>query len=237
MPPDDLDKTFAYAPDDCLAFIVGGNHFQNTLCAAYIEAHSPWKSTVVDSIAPLVLNARNMFPRRAAVLYDCFGLNGRVLEDSVLSGAEQLPPEWPLVLFNLDRHTGIEKKALEYGVHGFFYLNDSVETFINGLTAISGGEFWVSRRMMADVIHDNGFRLRHKRITNHVCPNGLTRREVEILGLLARGSSNKVIAQKLFISPHTVRTHLTHIFRKIRVASRLEASIWAAEALFAHKCD
>ena len=229
MSPDDRNQTFSCGPDDCLAFVVGGNRFQNALCAAYIEAHSPWKSVVADGIAPLVPAADRLFPRRTAVLYDCFGLKGRALEESVLTGAEQLPPAWQMVLFNLERHTGIEKKALEYGVHGFFYLNDSVETFISGLTAISGGELWIPRRMMADAIHDNGFRLRQG--ANHARTNGLTRREKEVLGLLARGASNKAIAKKLFISPHTVRTHLTHIFRKIGVASRLEASVWAAHTL------
>ena len=72
---------------------------------------------------------------------------------------------------------------------------------------------------------------------NHIYPHSLTRREVEVLGLLTLGASNDIIAEKLFISPHTVRTHLNHTFRKIKVTSRLEASIWASKNLFHHRHD
>jgi len=232
MDNDGCDKTSAVLPNGCQAFIVGPNHFQNALFATYIETHSLCRSSVVDNIAPIAASSCRASNCTTAVLYDCFELNGTTLEDSVLAELERLPPEWSLILFNLDRHVGIEKKALEYGVHGFFYQDDPVETLLKGLAAVFGGELWVSRRKMADVIIENGFSLRRKQAANHVYPHDLTRREVEILGLLTLGASNDVIADKLFISPHTVRTHLNHIFRKIKVTSRLAASIWAVANIF-----
>ena len=232
MSSGELDKTVA---DGCLVFIVGPNHFQNSLFAAYFETNSRWESIVVDKFPPISAESKKLFPRQTAVLFDCFGLSGAALYESVLMEMEQLPPDWPLVLFNLDRHAGIEKKALEYGVHGFFYQDDPIETFLKGLAAVFGGEFWVSRRKMADVILENGFRIRRKQITNHDYPHDLTRREVELLGFLTLGASNDVIADKLCISPHTVRTHFNNIYRKIKVTNRLEASIWAFETLFSHK--
>ncbi|MBM7459680.1 response regulator [Rhodococcus coprophilus] len=51
----------------------------------------------------------------------------------------------------------------------------------------------------------------------------LSTREREVLGLVAKGTSNRVIAQKLFISEATVKTHLTHIFGKLEVADRAAA--------------
>ena len=53
--------------------------------------------------------------------------------------------------------------------------------------------------------------------------NTLTRREKEILSLLAEGLSNKEIAEKLFISPGTVKTHVKHIYKKLNVKRRMEA--------------
>jgi DNA-binding NarL/FixJ family response regulator len=53
---------------------------------------------------------------------------------------------------------------------------------------------------------------------------GLTSREAEILELLARGLSNKEIADRIHIPPETVRNHLGHVFQKLHVRCRAEAA-------------
>ncbi len=55
----------------------------------------------------------------------------------------------------------------------------------------------------------------------------LTRREKDVLGLLVRGSSNKDMAQSMFISEKTVKNHLTSIFRKLGVKDRTQAAVYA----------
>jgi len=233
--PGNQETNLSTSPADCLAFIVGPNHLQNVLLAAFIETHSTWKSTVIDSIAMIPPEHGKDFPVHTAVLTDCFGLTSENLAATLMAELEQLPPGWALALFNLDRKAGIEKRALQYGVQGFFYQDEPVETLLKGLAAVFGGEFWVSRQQMAEVMLENGFELRRRQIPRRDYPLDLTRREVEILGLLTLGAANEVIADKLFISPNTVRTHLNHIFKKIKVSSRLEASAWAAETLFEHR--
>jgi DNA-binding NarL/FixJ family response regulator len=59
--------------------------------------------------------------------------------------------------------------------------------------------------------------------------SSLSRREKEVLGLLAQGLSNPEIGQRLFISPTTVKVHVRHIFEKLGVRSRAEAALRAAQ--------
>lgn len=52
---------------------------------------------------------------------------------------------------------------------------------------------------------------------------GITRRELEILALIAKGLSNREIAEKLFVSENTVKTHSSHLFDKLNVKRRTQA--------------
>jgi DNA-binding NarL/FixJ family response regulator len=56
----------------------------------------------------------------------------------------------------------------------------------------------------------------------------LTPRELDVLKLVAQGSSNADIAQRLFLSEHTVHRHLANILRKLNLSSRAAAAAWAA---------
>jgi DNA-binding NarL/FixJ family response regulator len=62
-----------------------------------------------------------------------------------------------------------------------------------------------------------------------VYPAGLTAREAEILRLLARGLADTQIAESLFISPRTVNAHITSIYSKLGVNSRVAATRFATE--------
>ncbi|MGA7982519.1 MAG: two-component system response regulator NarL [Chromatiaceae bacterium] len=59
---------------------------------------------------------------------------------------------------------------------------------------------------------------------------GLTPREEEILGLIAKGFSNKLIARDLDLSVGTVKVHVKHILKKIKLKTRVEAAVWAVSS-------
>lgn len=59
----------------------------------------------------------------------------------------------------------------------------------------------------------------------------LTHREKQILNMVATGATNEEIADRLFVSRHTVKTHLYHVYKKINVPSRLQAALWATKNL------
>jgi HD-GYP domain-containing protein (c-di-GMP phosphodiesterase class II) len=60
-------------------------------------------------------------------------------------------------------------------------------------------------------------------------PGGLTRREIEVLCLIARGCSNRDVAARLVISPKTAGTHIEHIYAKLGISSRAEAGLFAVQ--------
>jgi DNA-binding NarL/FixJ family response regulator len=59
---------------------------------------------------------------------------------------------------------------------------------------------------------------------------GLTVREIEVLVLAARGYSNAELARRLWVTPQTVKYHLSNIYRKLNVSNRTQASLWAQDA-------
>ncbi len=67
------------------------------------------------------------------------------------------------------------------------------------------------------------------RQARHTIPAGLTRREVDVLRLIAEGRATREIAEQLFISSKTADNHIQHIYTKLAVTNRAAATRWAVE--------
>ncbi|MCE8018633.1 DNA-binding response regulator [Halomonas sp. MCCC 1A11036] len=133
-----------------------------------------------------------------------------------------------LAAFNVrDERHAVELLSL-LNLQGIFYLNDSVELICKGIEALRSGNLWMSRTLMSRMIQ----LLRRQQMNSYRPACGLTQRELEIIGLLGTGATNSEIAKKLFVSEHTVKSHLYNIFRKIKVHNRLQAMHWARRNLF-----
>jgi DNA-binding NarL/FixJ family response regulator len=77
---------------------------------------------------------------------------------------------------------------------------------------------WVGQRISGPARQPHGER--NQRAIEHL---GITVRECEVLDLLARGHSNREIAERLFVSPNTVKTHLVSLYGKLEVSRRTQA--------------
>lgn len=106
---------------------------------------------------------------------------------------------------------------------GLFYESDTMELMSKGMQKMLDGELWLSRDITASIITEHR---KDKYFTSSVIAE-LTRREEEIMKLLTLGASNSQIAEQLFVSENTVKTHLHNVFKKIKVRSRLQAVMWA----------
>ena len=124
----------------------------------------------------------------------------------------------------------IEKRqiieALQVGARGVVMKDAATQMLIRAIRTVMNGQFWVGREGVSDMVAY----LKHQ-IASQPAPKaksyGLTRREIEILGTIVAGLSNKEIAQKFSLSEDTVKHHLTNIFDKVGVSSRLELALFA----------
>jgi DNA-binding NarL/FixJ family response regulator len=133
-----------------------------------------------------------------------------------------------LALFNVNPNLGIYKEAITRGVRGIFFENESPQILSKGVQAILEGELWFSRDILAKCLLETGDAAKDHQETQ---PR-LTSREKEILIMVASGHTNGKIAEELCVSPHTIKTHIYNIFKKINVPNRLQAALWATKNLF-----
>ncbi len=107
-------------------------------------------------------------------------------------------------------------EAIRLGACGMVMKTSAINVLIRSIRAVTAGEYWFDRSTLAELA---------KTQPDQGTPLGLTDREVELIGLLAGGKSNKEIADHLEISETTVKRHLANIFRKTGVSSRLELAV------------
>jgi len=107
---------------------------------------------------------------------------------------------------------------------GVFYADDDVDVLVKGMGKILKGEMWLTRRLAQDyILH---YRAGNSVVTSQMYAK-LTKREQQIIKLLGSGASNIEIADQLYVSENTVKTHLHNVFKKINAKNRLQALIWA----------
>ncbi|MBR9872989.1 MAG: helix-turn-helix transcriptional regulator [Vibrionaceae bacterium] len=130
------------------------------------------------------------------------------------------------ILINCDGDVSTEDLFIWNTLAGVFYTSDDFQTLQTGIDKILQGDMWFSRKFSQQYI--THLRQNIKPVYNHD-PSILTRREMQIITFLAMGASNQEIAEQLFVSENTVKTHLHNIFKKIEVKNRVQALIWAKE--------
>ncbi|HWL91143.1 MAG TPA: response regulator transcription factor [Actinomycetota bacterium] len=118
--------------------------------------------------------------------------------------------------------------VLDAGANGYVTKEAPLADLIHATRAVHRGDTLISPRILGPLL---ATLLRRKRELDraHVRISRLTRREREVLALLADGADNDSIARRLVISPQTARTHIQNILTKLSVHSRLEAAAFVTQ--------
>jgi DNA-binding NarL/FixJ family response regulator len=126
-----------------------------------------------------------------------------------------------LTTFDLDEYI---YEALKAGASGFVLKDDPPEQLIAAIRTVAAGNALLSPTVTKRVIRQ------FTRIPRPKPPaelGDLSARERDVLALVTRGLSNSEIAQQLFISETTVKTHITHILQKLNLRDRVQAVVYA----------
>jgi DNA-binding NarL/FixJ family response regulator len=207
--------------------IIGPHRFQNELIAFYLKREIGVQCSVSKTPFSLDTKDAKRSDQSVLTLIECPDKDLDAFLSGLKKGDSNITARYLMALFNVDRGQGIEEKAVALGIKGIFYGEDPIGTFYKGIGAMFDDELWVSREVLTKYVTEN----RVKDIPAKQDKALLTSREIEILAMISTGTKNEVIAERLFISPNTVKTHIYNIFKKIDVPNRLQAALWAAKNL------
>jgi len=135
-----------------------------------------------------------------------------------------------MLLGNIPSHEEVVS-LMNVGVRGYFDLNDPSDQLAESIRIVYNEEIWLPRDKMSSImdriISVVGRDLKEKTLDQ------LTPTEFQVLRLIGQGKSNDEIAQAMFISKNTVRSHIKSIYAKLDTHSRLQLALYAINsALF-----
>ncbi|MGB0106689.1 MAG: response regulator transcription factor, partial [Candidatus Sulfotelmatobacter sp.] len=118
-------------------------------------------------------------------------------------------------------------EALQLGARGVVLKDSATQLLLKAIHTVMSGEYWVGRESVSNLVQylrtlvqSSSDEARQKKF-------GLTPREIEIVSTVVAGYSNKEIAEYFKISEDTVKHHLSNIFDKLGVSTRLELALFA----------
>ena len=129
---------------------------------------------------------------------------------SLVRKVKRLWPEIKILVLSMHNETHLVKEILKEGINGYVLKKDSKDELIDALYSVKKGNLFVSNEINSMLVRNL-----HQPDDQKL----LTERELEILKLIAKEYTNRLIAEELFISERTVETHRKNIFRKTKTSS------------------
>src|SRR5215467_4825686 len=131
-----------------------------------------------------------------------------------------------VILLTAAAEKGQIVEALQLGARGVVLKDSATQILLKSIRAVMNGEYWVGRESVSNLVH-----YLRSLVESAATPKqrkyGLTPRELEIVSAVVAGYTNKEIAEHFKISEDTVKHHLSNIFDKVGVSTRLELALFA----------
>jgi two-component system, NarL family, nitrate/nitrite response regulator NarL len=118
-------------------------------------------------------------------------------------------------------------EALQLGARGVVLKDSATQILLKSIRAVMNGEYWVGRESVSNLVQYLRTMVDSSSNDARKKKYGLTPRELEVISAVVAGYANKEIAQHFKISEDTVKHHLSNIFDKVGVSTRLELALFA----------
>jgi DNA-binding NarL/FixJ family response regulator len=142
-------------------------------------------------------------------------------------------PETSVLILTAHADQGLLMDAVKAGAAGYVLKGDDPDRVLGSVRAVLEGDTPLDQGLAMELLRRFGeeapAHIAAEGAAEAALPNPLTPREIEVLGLLASGRTNRRIAEELHLSLSTVNTHLEHIIKKLEVSDRTQAAVKALE--------
>jgi two-component system NarL family response regulator len=143
---------------------------------------------------------------------------------------KQRHPDIPVLILTSHAQKSLIERLISAGAQGYCLKGIAAETLVLAIRSVAAGASWWDKAATAEIravfANPEPVKVGSK---SEVLENPLTKREQEILALVAGGKSNQEIAQILYIAPGTVRVHVHAILQKLEVRDRTQAAVLAIQ--------
>ena len=150
---------------------------------------------------------------------DMPGMNGM----SILQRMHEKNLWLPIVVVSAEDNVNVIRTALNSGALGFIPKSHNSQQMLNALHSILDGDIYIPPEIEKQLETVGTHRPPKDATSNQALQNsGISQRQYDVLKLLAQGYSNKQIATTLFLTEHTVKAHLSALFKNLNAANRTE---------------
>ena len=139
-----------------------------------------------------------------------------------------IAPRTRVVVLTISADDDDVMAALLAGACGYLLKDSSIDQLVAGIHAAASGESLISPQIAAKVLQR--LRAQTPDTAARAIRTELSARELEVLRLIAIGKDNAEIARDLFISPKTVKNHISNILMKLQIENRIQAAVYAVRS-------
>lgn len=150
-----------------------------------------------------------------------------------LEAIRHLQPDTRVIFLTMHIETEFFFEALRLGAHGYFLKGSHTDELIGAIHAVHKGGVYLPPQLAGNIVSEFLGDLGESPLDKPSAPS-LTRRENEIVVLIAQGLSNREIANKLNISINTIKTHRANIYQKLNLSDRTSLVNYALQVGLLH---